>query len=54
MGVHTLVVGLDDFDQRALRAWLEARVNEVEADSWTELASRLGRVGHWEFEDYRR
>jgi hypothetical protein len=51
---HHMVVRLDDFDQRALRSWLEARVEEVEADSWTEPAGRLGRIGHWEFEDYRR
>jgi hypothetical protein len=38
---------------RALRDWLAARVQEVEADTWSEIGERLGRVGHWEFEDYR-
>jgi hypothetical protein len=47
-----LVVSLDDFDVRALRAWLTALVQEVEADTWPEIGERLGRLGHWEFEDY--
>jgi hypothetical protein len=50
---HHLVVNLDDFDARALEKWLSARVHEVNADSWPEIGERLGRLGHWEFEDYR-
>jgi hypothetical protein len=50
---HHLVVNLDDFDQRALHAWLAARVQEVDADSWEQVAERLSRLGYWEFEDYR-
>jgi hypothetical protein len=38
---------------RVLRAWLAARVQEVQAESWSEICSRLGRLGYWEFEDYR-
>jgi hypothetical protein len=50
---HHLVVNFDDFDQRALRGWLSARVQEVESDTWAEIGERLGRLGYWEFEDYR-
>ncbi|MBG0569191.1 Imm8 family immunity protein [Actinoplanes aureus] len=50
---HHVVVRVEDFDVRKLRAWLAARVNEVEADTWSEIGERLGRVGYWEFEDYR-
>ena len=50
---HHLVVTFDAFDQHALRAWLSARVLEVEADTWSEIGERLGRLGYWEFEDYR-
>ncbi|XVX18676.1 Imm8 family immunity protein [Actinomycetota bacterium] len=50
---HHLVVNFDGFDQRALRAWLSARVREVEADTWAEVGHRLGRLASWEFEDYR-
>jgi hypothetical protein len=50
---HHLVVNYEGFDQRALRAWLSARVQEVEAETWSEIGERLERIGHWEFEDYR-
>ena len=50
---HHLVVNLADFDARALEKWLSARVQEVQADTWSEIGERLGRLGYWEFEDYR-
>ncbi|MBW6433371.1 immunity 8 family protein [Actinoplanes hulinensis] len=28
-------------------------MQEVEADTWSEIGGRLGKVGYWEFEDYR-
>ncbi|MEU4218077.1 Imm8 family immunity protein [Actinoplanes sp. NPDC026623] len=40
---HHLVVSVEDFDVRVLRAWLTARVREVEADTWSEIGERLGR-----------
>lgn len=49
---HHLVVNLDDFDKRALHDWLAARVAAIEADTWSEIGERLGRLGYWEFEDY--
>lgn len=50
---HHLVVNFDEFDQRALRTWLSARVKEVECDSWVAICERVGRLGYWEFEDHR-
>ena len=50
---HHIVVNHDDFDKRALHAWLAARVQEVEADTWRGVGERLSRLGYWEFEDYR-
>lgn len=50
---HHLVVNVHDFDKRALHAWLAARVQDVEANTWGELGQRLSRLVHWEFEDYR-
>lgn len=50
---HHLVVNFEDFDVRALRAWIAARVQEVQAESWQEVGERLGRLGYWEFEDYQ-
>lgn len=48
---HHLVVDYEAFDQRALREWLAARVRTIEADSWSGIGERLGRLGHWEYED---
>ncbi|GAA1941060.1 Imm8 family immunity protein [Agromyces allii] len=50
---HHVVVNLDEFDKRAVHDWLALRVECVEGDTWAEIAERLGRLGHWEFEDYR-
>lgn len=49
---HHVVVDFGSFDQRALREWLQARVERAEGPTWPELANRLSRLGHWEFEDY--
>lgn len=49
---HHLIVNFEEFDQVRLRAWLSARVQEVEAEDWSEVGQRLGRLGYWEFEDY--
>jgi hypothetical protein len=43
---------MEMFDKKTLLAWLEARVREVEASTWREIGERLGRIAHWEFEDY--
>lgn len=32
--------------------FLRMRFETVQADSWPELAEKLARLGHWEFEDY--
>ena len=49
---HHLVVTLETFDKRALHAWLDARVREVQGATWHEIGERLGRLGYWELEDY--
>jgi hypothetical protein len=50
---HHLVVNVEQFDKRQLRTWLEFRISSAEAETWTEIAERLGRLGYWEFEDYQ-
>ncbi len=50
---HHLVVDVEAFDVSALRTWLAKRVQSVQADTWGEMGERLGRLGYWEFEDYR-
>lgn len=49
---HHLVVNVENFDKGELRRWLESRVQSVQAGTWAEIATKLGRLGHWEFEDY--
>ena len=48
---HHVVV--DRFDWRAVRAYFEKRLSAIEGADWSELAGKLGRLGLWEFEDYR-
>ncbi|WP_237690316.1 Imm8 family immunity protein [Nocardioides panacisoli] len=50
---HHLVVDVQRFDQGALVAWLEKRVQAVSGDNWSQVGKRLGHLGFWEFEDYR-
>lgn len=50
-GRHTLVV--ENFDWQNLSSFLHRRVGSLGADTWPELATKLSRLGFWEFEDYR-
>jgi hypothetical protein len=50
-GRHHLIIGA--WDLALVRATLTERLTSPEADSWPELAQVLGRIGKWEFEDYR-
>lgn len=49
---HHVVVDAATFSQPVLEAWLAKRVSSVSGATWTVVASRLARLGHWEFEDY--
>jgi immunity protein 8 of polymorphic toxin system len=51
VGRHYLIV--DHFSLDQVRAYLTKRISTFEAPDWAGLAERLGRIGHWEFEDYR-
>lgn len=48
---HHVVVDAYDYDR--IERYLRDRVSQLEGSSWDELAQRLSRLGHWEFEDYR-
>lgn len=49
-GRHHLIVC--SFNLEAIRKYLIDYANECEAPTWEEAASRLARIGKWEFEDY--
>jgi len=48
---HILLV--KTFDWRRIRAFIDRYVSGIEAETWEEIANKLARLGHWEFEDYR-
>jgi hypothetical protein len=49
-GRHYLFV--NQFDWPAIKAYLTTEVESLERSSWREIATALGRIGKWEFEDY--
>ncbi|MCP5021562.1 MAG: hypothetical protein GY930_07270 [bacterium] len=51
-GRHLLIV--NRFDADHIAAWIDKSVAACSGGSWVEVAEQLGRIGHWEFEDYRR
>lgn len=52
-GLHHVIVGWDTYDERVLRAWLEACVQAVEPTTWDSIADQLRFLGGWEFESYQ-
>jgi hypothetical protein len=51
IGRHHLVV--ERGDAARIRLFLTEAVESEEALTWPELATKIGRIGKWEFEDYR-
>lgn len=48
---HHLI--MESYDWPVLRAYIERRVTSCQGSTWHEVAEQLGRLGYWEFEDYR-
>ena len=48
-GRHHLIVT----DYAKLVPYLEKFIDDCEGESWTVITDELGRLGHWEFEDYK-
>ena|ERR1022692_1368085 len=51
IGRHYLFV--EPLDVEVVTSFLVVQVRQLEAGTWTELAEKLARIAHWEFEDYR-
>jgi hypothetical protein len=49
-GRHHLVMA--SLDRELIERHLRRHIESLEADDWSELASKIGRFGLWEFEDY--
>lgn len=50
LGRHYLIVPSYDYEQ--LQATLSYYISQASANTWNEVARRIGRIGKWEFEDY--
>jgi hypothetical protein len=44
---------IERWDATRIRLYLAEAVESKEAPTWPELATKIGRIGKWEFEDYR-
>lgn len=51
-GRHHVIVS--EYDYAGVEGYLRSRVEAADGKTWDELADSLGRLGRWEFEDYRR
>jgi hypothetical protein len=49
-GRHHVVVAR--YDYAATKQYFERRVSRCEGKDWPEVAQKVSRIGHWEFEDY--
>ncbi len=49
-GRHHLFV--KQYDYQALRRYIENYCDSCQGESWEAVSVKLGRLGHWEFEDY--
>ena len=50
-GRHHLIVF--EYEFKTIESYLRDYVASCSADTWQEVAAKIGRLGHWEFEDYR-
>lgn len=51
IGRHHLII--ERYDGARVRLYLTEAVESEEAQTWPDLALKLGRIGKWEFEDYQ-
>jgi hypothetical protein len=51
IGRHHLIVERYDLEQ--IRQYLSSVIEAEHGNTWQELASRISRIGKWEFEDYQ-
>jgi hypothetical protein len=51
IGRHRLIV--EHLDLPLAEQFLSDQIERLDEPSWPELAAKIARLGHWEFEDYR-
>jgi len=45
---------VETYDYNVIKAHIERYITNSEGLDWESVAAKLGRIGAWEFEDYRR
>ena len=50
-GRHLLIVR--DYDPDLIESLITKLVESCQGNSWEDVAEKVGRIGYWEFEDYR-
>jgi len=50
VGRHRLIVARYEYD--AVRRAIEGLVSGAEGRDWSDVARKISRFAHWEFEDY--
>jgi Immunity protein 8 len=51
IGRHYLIVF--EYNYQRIYTKLKSLIEDIEANSWEDIGSIIGRVGKWEFEDYK-
>lgn len=51
VGRHHLIVS--NYNYSLLSSTIKELVEHHSGDTWREVAEKVGRIGYWEFEDYR-
>jgi Immunity protein 8 len=51
IGRHYLIVF--EYDYERLRSFIDGYCSQCSGETWQKVAERLGRLGKWEFEDYK-
>lgn len=49
-GRHFLFV--ESIDRDRVEAFIRDRLRRISGDTWSDVAEKIGRLGHWEFEDH--
>jgi hypothetical protein len=49
-GNHYLIVF--EYNYKKIYNKLKEKIDNLEADTWDEIALKIGKIGKWEFEDY--
>lgn len=50
-GRHYLIVF--KYDYEGIYKKISNYIGKIEEPTWNEVAQKIGRIGHWEFEDYK-